>query len=39
MKRLCVPEDIANGILYLMSNEASAVTGIALAVDNGRTYH
>jgi NAD(P)-dependent dehydrogenase (short-subunit alcohol dehydrogenase family) len=39
MKRLCVPEDIANGILYLMSNEASAVTGIALAVDNGRTFH
>lgn len=39
MKRLCVPEDIANGILYLMSDEASAVTGIALSVDNGRTYH
>lgn len=39
MKRLCVPEDIANGILYLISNEASAVTGIALAIDNGRTYH
>ncbi len=39
MKRLCTAEEIANGILFLMSDEASAVTGIALAVDNGRTYH
>ncbi|CAM9988717.1 MAG: 3-oxoacyl-ACP reductase [Mameliella sp.] len=39
MKRLCEPDQIANGILFLMSQEASAVTGIALAIDNGRTYH
>lgn len=39
MKRLCRPDEIANGILFLMSDEASAVTGVALAIDNGRTYH
>lgn len=39
MKRLCEPDQIASGILFLMSREASAVTGVALAIDNGRTYH
>lgn len=39
MKRLATPDEIAKGILYLMSDDASAVTGIALAIDNGRTFH
>lgn len=39
MKRICEPEEIANGILFLMSDEASGVTGVALAIDNGRTFH
>lgn len=39
MKRLAQPDEIAKGILYLMSDDASAVTGVALAIDNGRTYH
>lgn len=39
MKRLCQPDEIANGILFLMSQEASAITGVALAIDNGRTFH
>ncbi|MDP0929486.1 SDR family NAD(P)-dependent oxidoreductase [Paracoccus onubensis] len=39
MKRICEPDQIANGILFLMSDEASGVTGVALAIDNGRTFH
>lgn len=39
MKRLAQPHETANGILFLMSDEASAVTGVALAIDNGRTFH
>ena len=39
MKRLCQPHEIAAGILFLMSDEASAITGIALSVDAGRAYH
>ena len=31
------PEEVANGILFLMSNEASFVTGHALVVDGGYT--
>lgn len=39
LKRIARPREIADGILYLMSNEASYVTGITLAVDGGRTFH
>ncbi|HWL57436.1 MAG TPA: SDR family oxidoreductase [Paracoccus sp. (in: a-proteobacteria)] len=39
MNRLAQPNEITNGILFLMSDEASAVTGVALAIDNGRTFH
>ena len=39
MKRLCQPNEIAAGILFLMSDEASAVTGIAMSIDGGRSYH
>ncbi len=33
------PEEIAAGILFLISHESSFVTGVSLAVDGGRTYH
>lgn len=35
--RLGQPEDIANAILFLVSEEASFITGIALPVDGGYT--
>ncbi|MBI1847179.1 MAG: SDR family oxidoreductase [Candidatus Rokubacteria bacterium] len=37
LKRLGRPEDVANAILYLCSDEASWVTGVALPVDGGYT--
>ena len=37
--RPAAPEEIAAGILFLISHESSFVTGINLAVDGGRTYH
>jgi NAD(P)-dependent dehydrogenase (short-subunit alcohol dehydrogenase family) len=33
--RLGTPEDVANGILYLASDESSYVTGIELSIDGG----
>jgi 3-oxoacyl-[acyl-carrier protein] reductase len=30
-----IPEDIANGYLYLASDEASFVSGICLTIDGG----
>ncbi|WP_145999133.1 glucose 1-dehydrogenase [Oceanicoccus sp. KOV_DT_Chl] len=33
----CLPEDIAGGILYLLSDEARFVTGHTLAIDGGIT--
>lgn len=33
----CMPEDIANGILYLLSEEARYVTGHTLVIDAGET--
>lgn len=39
LKRVADPSEIAAGILFLMSDEASYVTGVALAVDGGRTFH
>ena len=35
MGRMGTPEDIANGILYLASDEASYVTGCELVIDGG----
>lgn len=37
LPRLGAPEDIANGVLYLVSDEASFVTGTELVIDGGVT--
>jgi NAD(P)-dependent dehydrogenase (short-subunit alcohol dehydrogenase family) len=39
IKRPGLPEEIAQAALYLTSDESSFVTGAALAVDGGRTFH
>jgi len=39
IKRTGQPEEIAHAALYLTSDESSFVTGAALAVDGGRTFH
>jgi len=39
MRRTAAPEEVAEAILYLSGPGASYVTGVALAVDGGRTFH
>lgn len=39
LKRMADPSEIANAILFLIGPEGSYVTGVALAVDGGRTFH
>lgn len=39
LKRLAQPQEIATAILFLTSSESSFVTGAALAVDGGRSFH
>ena len=39
LKRVGQPLEIAQGVLYLSSDESSYVTGIALAIDGGRSFH
>lgn len=39
LKRVAAPEEIAEAVLYLSSPASSYVTGTALAVDGGRTFH
>jgi len=39
MKRPAQAAEIAAAIRFLLSGEASFVTGVALAVDGGRTFH
>jgi NAD(P)-dependent dehydrogenase (short-subunit alcohol dehydrogenase family) len=36
MGRLCQPEDIAGGVLFLVSDESRYVTGITLDITGGR---
>jgi NAD(P)-dependent dehydrogenase (short-subunit alcohol dehydrogenase family) len=37
MNRLGRPEEIANGMLFLASDEASFMTGAVLTIDGGMT--
>ena len=37
MKRIGMPAEIAQGVLYLASSEAGFITGIALSIDGGTT--
>lgn len=39
LKRMADPVEIARAILFMTSPESSYVTGSALAVDGGRTFH
>lgn len=39
LKRPAAPEEIAAAILFLTGAESSFVTGIAMPVDGGRTFH
>ncbi|TIX35021.1 MAG: SDR family oxidoreductase, partial [Mesorhizobium sp.] len=39
LKRLADPDEIAQALLFLTCTESSYVTGAALAVDGGRTFH
>ncbi|MBR4965611.1 MAG: SDR family oxidoreductase, partial [Lachnospiraceae bacterium] len=35
LKRIGTPEDIANGVLFLASDEASYITGQVITIDGG----
>jgi NAD(P)-dependent dehydrogenase (short-subunit alcohol dehydrogenase family) len=39
LKRLADPHEIARAILFLTCQDSSYVTGAALAVDGGRSFH
>jgi len=39
LKRIAEPLEIAQAILFLSGTESSFVTGAALAIDGGRTFH
>jgi NAD(P)-dependent dehydrogenase (short-subunit alcohol dehydrogenase family) len=37
LNRICSPEEVAQAVLYLVSDASSFVTGVALPIDGGRT--
>jgi NAD(P)-dependent dehydrogenase (short-subunit alcohol dehydrogenase family) len=37
LKRITTPDEIAAGILYLASDDARFITGVALPIDGGTT--
>jgi len=39
LKRIAEPLEIAQATLFLTTTESSFVTGAALAIDGGRTFH
>lgn len=39
LKRIATPDEIAAAILWLTCSESSYITGTAIAVDGGRTFH
>ncbi|MEJ8825887.1 SDR family NAD(P)-dependent oxidoreductase [Variovorax humicola] len=39
MRRIAAPEELAEAVLYLSGPGSSYITGTALAVDGGRTFH
>lgn len=39
LKRVAEPSEIAHAVLYMTSADSSYVTGTALAVDGGRSFH
>ena len=38
LKRMCTPEDVANGVVFLASDKASFITGDMLAVCGGGQF-
>jgi NAD(P)-dependent dehydrogenase (short-subunit alcohol dehydrogenase family) len=39
MPRLCTPEDVANAVLFLASDEAAYINAATLMVDGGATVY
>ena len=39
LRRFAEPDEIARVVLFLLGPEASYVTGVAMAVDGGRSFH
>jgi NAD(P)-dependent dehydrogenase (short-subunit alcohol dehydrogenase family) len=39
MPRLCAPEDVANAVCFLASDEAAFINGTTLVVDGGATVY
>jgi len=39
LRRVAEPDEIARAALFLSSEDSSYMTGAAMAVDGGRTFH